>query len=296
MTPSPLRFILDSIDSIDSIESGHRNKPKCSTPPERTTPINTKIIAFAAQKGGVGKTTSAVNLGAALAELGRKVLIIDLDPSGQITYALNLRDHIGADLASVVLGKSEASPADLITVHSSGLHIITWHPNMITLAENLYTERAREHKLARKLSVYKGHYDYILIDFAPTLGILTDSGLLASDNGNGKGCVIFPVEASKLMHGTLDLMIAQVDQLEAAFEIEFERLGMICGIYNEKDGHATKKAFQKLTERPFPMLGVVKRRTLFKEAMDNGVTIFEHAPDSDAADMFRHLAKEIEPK
>src|SRR5712691_11865854 len=178
-----------------------------------------KITAVVNQKGGVGKTATAINVGGALAADGRRVLLVDLDPQGHLTEGLKLpaAEH-PATLAAALTGEWTGDPAALVVMYDRGgsgrLAAIPNALEMFTVAREMDKLRAREERLARVLGPLDGMFDHILIDCPPALDILTDNALTAADG------VLIPVQAEDSSLRALRLLLGQVNALETELRRE----------------------------------------------------------------------------
>src|SRR4051812_7281505 len=136
-------------------------------------------FAVVNQKGGVGKTATTLNLGAALAEVGHRVLLVDFDPQGHLTRALGVPDATApATLASTLLGQWDGELRELVTTHRERLHVIPTNPDMFLLEPQAYARPGREYLLEKLLDAMAPAYDVCLIDCPPSLGVLTDNALV----------------------------------------------------------------------------------------------------------------------
>ena len=179
-------------ESLFEGEIGPTGRPLPEFPepdPVGDGPKRATIIALTNQKGGVGKTTTTINLGACLVETGRKVLLVDFDPQGSLSVGLGINPHtLERSIYNLLLSR-EYSAEDVITETSTpGLDILPANIDLSAAEVQLVSEVAREQTLQRVLNKLRSQYDYILIDCAPSLGLLTINALTASD------WVIMPLE------------------------------------------------------------------------------------------------------
>ena len=251
---------------------------------------NTRIIAIANQKGGVGKTTTAVNLAACLAEQGKAVLLVDLDPQANATSGLGLRKQIGASLYRALV---DGTPADAYvqTTAVAGLDII---PSEIDLA-GCEVEVARMenylHRLRDALEPLRaaGRYDYILLDCSPSLGILTMNVLCAA------GGVIIPLQCEYFALEGLSVMVRLVDQLRTggtnpALQIE----GIVMTMYDLRTNlsqQVVQDVIAHFGDRVFETL--IPRNVRLGEAPSHGLPITVYNPQSTGAAAYRQLAREL---
>lgn len=258
-----------------------------------------KTTAVVNQKGGVGKTATSAGVAGALAELGRRVLVVDLDPQGHLTSALKIADPgDGPTLAMALTGQWAGSALDLAVSHSapgSGrLDVIPNSVDMFMVGRELDQLRAREGRLERVLETLGSVYDHVLIDCPPALDILTDNALTAADG------VLIPVQAEDSSLRALELLLAQVDAVEA--ELRRTPLvlhGMVVsmlergrgGIARSTIGRSVIAAFEDL---PLPILAMVPRGVPVTEAWRYGRTVTDYAPESEHAQAYRIVAKVLD--
>jgi len=246
-----------------------------------------KIIAVANQKGGVGKTTTCVNLSAALSELGLKVLLCDMDPQGNATSGLGVDKNLEPNVYDVLIGRSTTEDAIVKTKFGDVLS-----SNMVLSGGADEIGRmdlgAREYVLKKVLKKVRGEYDYILVDCPPTLGLLTLNSLCAADT------VLIPVQCEYFaLEGLTDLMrtLKMIKkQLNPALEIEGVLLTMYDGRTNFSAQVAAeiKKFFKQKTYNV-----AIPRNVRLSEAPSHGVPIIAYDRPSRGSVAYMELAKEI---
>lgn len=254
------------------------------------------VIAVGNQKGGVGKTASTLNTGAALAEAGHRVLLVDLDPQGHLTRALGLPDAgPEANLPRTLLGQWSGELGELITPYSDRLHLLPASQDMFVLEPQLYTRPGREWLLSRLLDALAPAYDYALIDCPPSLGALTDAALVAArTDAEHSGSLMIPVQAEDSSFDALRLLLRQVTTLADALQIRVEVGGLVVNLYDGRRGRVATSmlaAFQRRND----VLVIIGDRKEIREGWRLKQPVVVHAPTSEAAGWYRELAtKQIE--
>lgn len=248
----------------------------------------TSLIAFANQKGGVAKTTTVHSLGDALAETGRSVLLVDLDPQACLTYATGLDpDTLEITLHDVFTGRAQAK--EVLLERDDRPAIL---PSSIDLAGaevHLLTKTGREFVLARALRPLVGNYDYVLIDCGPSLGILTINGLTAAE------WVAIPFQCDTLSHRGVGQLLETVADVRSFTN---ENLAVLGGIATMFDGR-TRLARQVLADvknaHGLKVLDpVIPKSVRVAEAPGRGRSVLDHAKSSKPAMAYRELARTIE--
>lgn len=250
------------------------------------TPQMSPVVAVANQKGGVGKTTTTHTLGEALAEAGRRVLLVDLDPQACLSYAAGLDpESLRASLHDVLIGR-EPAPAVLVTAGRCSIL-----PASIDLAGSeiaLATKVGREHALGRALAEIRNDYDIVLIDCPPSLGILTINGLTAAD------AVVIPLQCETLSHRGVGQLLETIADVRAYAKPDLTVLGAIPTMFDGRSRHPREIAAdvaQRYGIRVFDP--AVPRSIRFAEAPAAGSCILDHAPNSRGAEAYRELARQI---
>lgn len=254
------------------------------------------IYADTNQKGGVGKTATTINLGAALAEAGERVLLIDYDPQGHLTDALKLPEALEhATLKRAMCGEFTGDPHEFVARIGERLAVIPTNLDMFLLEAGLYQQRAREQQLERVLEPFEDEFDVCLIDCPPSLGVITDNALYAARRRAGhRGGVLIPVQAEDSSIKALRLLLMQIESLCSAMRVDIDIQGLIVSLYDGRKGAivtSVLEAFRALGKPP--VLAVIGDRADVRKSWREGRTVLEYAPDSDAATWFRELAKEI---
>ena len=248
----------------------------------------TRTYTMANQKGGVGKTTTAINLGAYLAKLGQNVLVVDLDPQANATSCL------GVDKLKVTGGTYEtllgSAPSPFILLNERlRLSLLPSSPALAGAEVELVEELARESKLKKALEPLDGRFDYILIDCPPSLGLLTVNGLVAAKNG-----VIVPVQCEYLALEGLGQLTATIQRVRSALFAELQVRGVVLTMFDPR----TKLSADVVKEvkRHFPnqvFKSVIPRSVRLAEAPSYGLPISEYAPSSMGAEAYDALAREL---
>lgn len=254
----------------------------------------TKVIAIGNNKGGVAKTTTAVNLAKGLADAGKKVLLIDADPQGNATVAVGFDepDVITTNLATVLLNivnDEEMSPDYGIVKNNCGFDLLPGNIELSELEVNLVNAFDRERIMKQYISMVKPFYDYIIIDCAPSLGTITTNAFVAADS------VLIPVQASYMPVKGLEQLvkhITRVRKINKDLEIEGILLTMVDSRCNfSKDIIELVSNSYGKNVRIFKE--VIPKSVRAEESTAEGISIFEYDPKGKVAAAYRSLTSEV---
>ncbi len=248
----------------------------------------TRIYTLVNQKGGVGKTTTAINLGAYLAQLGQRVLVVDLDPQANATSCLGVdKSTVSGGTYEALLG-SAAMPFVLLNERLK-LALLPSSPSLAGAEVELVEELARETRLKKALQPLVDRYDYILIDCPPSLGLLTVNGLVAAKNG-----VLVPVQCEYLALEGLGQLTQTIQRVRSLLFPDLKVRGVILTMFDPRTNLATDVV--KEVNKHFPnqvFKSVVPRSIRLAEAPSYGLPISVYAPSSVGAQAYELLAKEL---
>lgn len=247
-----------------------------------------RIISLCNQKGGVGKSTSSTNLGVFLAALGRKVLLVDIDPQANTTSGLGINPRrLGKSIYNVLIGGVAAEEVIKKTPIFS-VDILPSSPALAGAAIELVDMKNREYKLKEVLEEVRRKYDFIIIDSPPSLGLLTINALVAARK------VVIPVQCEYYaLEGLADLL-QTIQLINTNLKTKTAIMGALLTMYDRKS--RLHRAVEKEIRRKFPgyVFGaVIPRNVSLAEAPSFGKTILQYDPYSHGAKAYRQLAEEI---
>lgn len=260
-----------------------------------------RVYAVANQKGGVGKTTSTINLGRALADLGRRVLVVDFDPQGHLTEAIGAPEAPteGANLARALLGQWSGELIDLLHQVSDNLFVLSTSDDMFLLEPQMYARTGREYLLSRFLDALADVFDDVVIDCPPSLGAINDSALVATrrrtvgGQTEVDGQIIIPVEAEDSSIRALRLLLRQVSTLCEALDIQLNIAGLLVSLYDGRRGKVATTTLEAFRAHPLGVLDVIHDRAKVRDSWREHKTLLDYAPESDNAETFRKLARRL---
>jgi chromosome partitioning protein len=273
----------------DEIGPTGRPKPIFRDPPPLSEHGPARVLAMCNQKGGVGKTTSTINLGAALAELGRRVLLVDLDPQGALSVGLGVNPLQLDQTVYNLLMENDVTVDDvLLQTNVPGMDLVPSNIDLSAAEVQLVNEVAREQTLRRVLESVVEDYDVILIDCQPSLGLLTVNALTAADG------VVIPLECEYFALRGVALLVQTIDKIRERLNPRLELEGVLATMYDARTLHGREvlsRVVDAFGDRVFHT--VINRTVRFPETTVAGEPITSYATTSAGAQAYRDLAREV---
>jgi chromosome partitioning protein len=247
------------------------------------------IIAMCNQKGGVGKTTSTINLGAAMAEFGRRVLLVDFDPQGALSVGLGVNPHeLDLTLYNLLMERGTSIDDVLLKTNVPGLDLLPCNIDLSAAEVQLVNEVAREQSLMRALNPVRGEYDVIIIDCQPSLGLLTVNALTVAHS------VIIPLECEYFALRGVALLIDTIEKVQDRLNPDLRLEGILATMYDARTVHSREVLERVLEAFEDGVFHTVIGRTVkFPETTVVGEPITTYASASTGAKAYRQLAKEV---
>ena len=247
-----------------------------------------QVIAIANQKGGVGKTTTVINLGAALAEMDKRTLLVDMDPQAALSAASGINPYALEKSIFDVLLDSKVSLQEIIHPLKPNLDLVPASIDLASAEMQLISEIGREYALKSALDPIRAQYDFVLIDSPPSLGLLTINVLTAADT------TLIPVQCEYLAMRGLRMLLDTIAKVRRMLNPGVEILGILPTLFDTRTIHSREvleELHNALDERVFDI--VIKKSVRFAEAPVIQQSILEYAPKHDGAQAYRELAEVI---
>jgi len=271
----------------ESLRASRRRPLDDPTVPERHGPA--RVIALCNQKGGVGKTTSTINLGAALAECDRRVLLVDFDPQGALSVGLGVNAYdLELTVYNLLMEPGVKVPDVLVKTSVAGLDLLPSNIDLSAAEVQLVSEVAREQTLDRALRTVRDDYDYVLIDCQPSLGLLTVNALTAAHG------VLVPLECEFFSLRGLAMLIDTIEKVKDRLNPELELDGILATMYDARTVHSRQvlsRVVEAFGDKVYNT--VISRTVRFPETTVAGEPITTWAPGSGGAKAYRALAREV---
>ncbi|MQA16320.1 MAG: AAA family ATPase [Pseudonocardiaceae bacterium] len=248
-----------------------------------------RVVAMCNQKGGVGKTTSTINLGAALTEYGRKVLLVDFDPQGALSVGLGVAPHqLERTIYNLIMERGTPADDVVLSTNVEGMDLLPSNIDLSAAEVQLVTEVGREQTLGRTIAPLLDRYDFVLVDCQPSLGLLTVNALACADG------VVIPLECEFFSLRGVALLIDTIEKVRERLNPKLQITGILATMYDPRTLHAREvmsRVVEAFGDTVFDT--VINRTVRFPETTVAGEPITRWAPKSTGAKAYRALAREV---
>ncbi|MGW5054699.1 ParA family protein [Actinokineospora sp. NPDC004072] len=281
----------DLLDDVSPNGTGPTGRPRRHIPEppllDRHGPA--RVLAICNQKGGVGKTTSTINLGAALTEFGRRVLLVDFDPQGALSVGLGIPAHqLDRTIYNALMGQNVELRDVVLGTCVENMDLLPSNIDLSAAEVQLVSEVGREHALLRTLRPIVADYDFVLVDCQPSLGLLTVNALAAADG------VLIPLECEFFSLRGVALLIDTIDKVRERLNPKLDITGILATMFDPRTLHSREvmaRVVEAFGETVFDT--VINRTVRFPETTVAGEPITTWAPRSAGARAYRQLAREV---
>ena len=277
-----------SLDAVDEISVARARRPLDLPEAQPTPEGRARVVTIINQKGGVGKTTTVINIAAQLALRGHKVLVVDADSQGNCATGLGVdKSKVSATTRDLILNPESAVNARHATA-VEGLHLIVGDRTLVGLEQEMLRQLGRERRLTEALEPLRGHYDIILIDTPPTLGLVPVNALVASDG------ILIPVQTEYFALEGLALLAGTIREVRTLLNPRLGVDGVLLTMHaptllNQQVASEVREAFPELVVEP-----AIRRNIKLAEAPSHGIPIHLHDPTSAGGQDYQAIATVLE--